>query len=155
MPSATEIDFTLNGRATSVEVPVSMTALTMLRDILDLTGAKLACGEGECGACTVIVDGMSVNSCIMFAADCDGRDITTIEGLRGDDRLDPVQQAFIELGSVQCGYCTPGMIMQARAILDRHADPDEETIRRGLEGNICRCTGYSKIIEAVQAAAKG
>ncbi len=155
MPSATEIDFTLNGRATHVEVLVSMTALTMLRDVLDLTGAKLACGEGECGACTVIVDGMSVNSCIMFAADCDGRDITTIEGLRGDDRLDPVQQAFIELGSVQCGFCTPGMIMQARAILDRHADPDEETIRRGLEGNICRCTGYSKIIEAVQAAAKG
>ena len=155
MPSATEIDFTLNGHATSVEVPVSMTALTMLRDVLDLTGAKLACGEGECGACTVIVEGMSVNSCIMFAADCDGRDITTIEGLRGDDRLDPVQQAFIELGWVQCGFCTPGMIMQARAILDRHANPDEETIRRGLEGNICRCTGYSKIIEAVQAAAKG
>ena len=155
MPSATEITFTLNGRATSVEVPVSMSALTMLRDILDLTGAKLACGEGECGACTVIVDGLSVNSCIMFAADCDGREITTIEGLRGDDRLDPVQQAFIELGSVQCGFCTPGMIMQARSILDRHANPDEETIRRGLEGNICRCTGYSKIIEAVQAAAKG
>ncbi len=155
MPSTTEIELTLNGRATRVTVPLSMSALAMLRETQDLTGAKLACGEGECGACTIIVDGMSVNSCIMFAADCDGRDITTIEGLQGDDGLDPVQQAFVELGSVQCGFCTPGMIMQARTILDRHADPDEATIRRGLEGNICRCTGYSKIIEAVQAAAKG
>ncbi len=155
MQSTTEIEFTLNGRATRVSVPVSMTALAMLRDTLDLTGAKLACGEGECGACTIIVDRLSVNSCIMFAADCDGREITTIEGLQSDAGLDPVQQAFVELGSVQCGYCTPGMIMQARYILDRHANPDEETIRRGLEGNICRCTGYSKIIEAVQAAAKG
>ncbi len=155
MPSTTEIEFTLNGRATRVSVAVSMTALTMLRETLDLTGAKLACGEGECGACTIIVDGMSVNSCIMFAADCDGREITTIEGLQGEDGLDPVQQAFVELGSVQCGFCTPGMIMQARNILDRHANPDAETIRRGLEGNVCRCTGYSKIIEAVQAAAKG
>jgi carbon-monoxide dehydrogenase small subunit len=126
-----------------------------LRETLDLTGAKLACGEGECGACTVIVDGMSVNSCIMFAVDCDGREVTTIEGLQDDDGLDPVQRAFVELGSVQCGFCTPGMIMQAKNILDRHPDPDEETIRRGLEGNVCRCTGYSKIIEAVQAAAKG
>ncbi len=155
MPSTTEIEFTLNGRATRVSVAVSMSALTMLRETLDLTGAKLACGEGECGGCTIIVDGMSVNSCIMFAADCDGREITTIEGLRDDDGLDPVQQAFVELGSVQCGFCTPGMIMQARSILDRHANPDAETIRRGLEGNVCRCTGYSKIIEAVQAAAKG
>ncbi len=155
MPSTLEIAFTLNGRPARVSVAVSMSALAMLRETLDLTGAKLACGEGECGACTVIVDGMSVNSCIMFAADCDGRDITTIEGLQGDSGLDPVQRAFIELGSVQCGFCTPGMIMQARSILDRHANPDEETIRRGLEGNICRCTGYSKIIEAVQAAAKG
>jgi carbon-monoxide dehydrogenase small subunit len=155
MPSTTEIEFTLNGRATRVSVPVSSSALTMLRETLDLTGAKLACGEGECGACTIIVDGMSVNSCIMFAADCDGREITTIEGLQGDAGLDPVQQAFVDLGSVQCGFCTPGMIMQAKHILDRHPNPDAETIRRGLEGNICRCTGYSKIIEAVQAAARG
>jgi len=155
MPSTTEIEFTLNGRAVRVSVPVSMSALTMLRETLDLTGAKLSCGEGECGACTVIVDRLSVNSCIMFAADCDGREITTIEGLRDDSGLDPVQRAFVDLGSVQCGFCTPGMIMQAKHILDRHPDPDAETIRRGLEGNICRCTGYSKIIEAVQAAAKG
>ncbi len=155
MPSVTEIEFTLNGRAARVSVAVSMTALTMLREALDLTGAKLACGEGECGACTIIVDRLSVNSCIMFAADCDGREITTIEGLQGDDGLDPVQQAFVDLGSVQCGFCTPGMIMQARNILDRHPNPDAETIRRGLEGNICRCTGYSKIIEAVQAASRG
>jgi carbon-monoxide dehydrogenase small subunit len=155
MPSTTEIEFSLNGRPTRVSVPPSTSVLTMLRETLDLTGAKLACGEGECGACTVIVDGMSVNSCIMFAVDCDGREVITIEGLQDDDGLDPVQQAFVELGSVQCGFCTPGMIMQAKNILDRHPDPDEETIRRGLEGNVCRCTGYSKIIEAVQAAAKG
>ena len=155
MPSTTEIEFTLNGRPTRVSVSPSTSVLTMLRETLDLTGAKLACGEGECGACTVIVDGMSVNSCIMFAVDCDGREVTTIEGLQDDDGLDPVQRAFVELGSVQCGFCTPGMIMQAKNILDRHPDPDEETIRRGLEGNVGRCTGYSKIIEAVQAAAKG
>jgi len=155
MPSTTEIELTLNGRAARVTVPLSMSALAMLRETQDLTGAKLSCGEGECGACTVIVDRLSVNSCIMFAADCDGREITTIEGLRDDSGLDPVQRAFVDLGSVQCGYCTPGMIMQAKHILDRHPDPDAETIRRGLEGNICRCTGYSKIIEAVQAAAKG
>lgn len=154
MPSATEIEFTLNGRTTRVEVPVSMSALAMLRGVLDLTGAKLACGEGECGACTIVVDGRSVNSCIMFAVDCHGREVTTIEGLQGDDGLDPVQRAFVELGSVQCGFCTPGMIMQAKNILDRHPDPDEATIRRGLEGNVCRCTGYAKIIEAVKAAAK-
>ena len=154
MPSNTEIEFTLNGRPTQVSVSVSSSALTMLRETFDLTGAKLACGEGECGACTIIVDGMSVNSCIMFAADCDGREITTIEGLQDDRGLDPVQQAFAELGSVQCGFCTPGMIMQARNFLDRNSNPDTEAIRRGLEGNICRCTGYSKIIEAVQSAAR-
>jgi carbon-monoxide dehydrogenase small subunit len=155
MPSTTDIEFTLNGRTTRVTVSVSSSALTMLRETLDLKGAKLACGEGECGACTIIVDGMSVNSCIMFAADCDGRNVTTIEGLQTDAGLDPVQKAFVELGSIQCGFCTPGMIMQARNILDRHPNPDEETIRRGLEGNVCRCTGYSKIIEAVQTAARG
>ena len=155
MPSTTEIEFTLNGRATQVSVSVSSSALTMLRETFDLTGAKLACGEGECGACTVIVDRMSVNSCIMFAADCDGREITTIEGLQDDAGLDRVQQAFVDLGSVQCGFCTPGMIMQARSILDRNPNPDAKIIRRGLEGNICRCTGYSKIIEAVQSAARG
>ena len=154
MQSTTEIEFTLNGRATQVSVPVSSSTLTMLRDALDLTGTKLACGEGECGACTIIVDGMSVNSCIMFAADCNGREITTLEGLQDDLGLDPVQQAFADLGSVQCGFCTPGMIMQARNILDRNRNPDTEAIRRGLEGNICRCTGYSKIIEAIQSAAR-
>ena len=154
MPSNTEIEFTLNGRPTQVSVSVSSSALTMLRETFDLTGTKLACGEGECGACTIIVDEMSVNSCIMFAADCDGREITTIEGLQDDRGLDPVQQAFAELGSVQCGFCTPGMIMQARSILDRNPNPNTEAIRRGLEGNICRCTGYAKIIEAVQSAAR-
>ena len=154
MPSNTEIEFTLNGRPTQVSVSVSSSALTMLRETFDLTGTKLACGEGECGACTIIVDGMSVNSCIMFAADCDGREITTIEGLQDDLGLDPVQRAFADLGSVQCGFCTPGMIMQARNFLDRNPNPNTEAIRRGLEGNICRCTGYSKIIEAVQSAGR-
>ena len=154
MPSNTEIEFILNGRPTQVSVSVSSSALTMLRETFDLTGTKLACGEGECGACTIIVDGMSVNSCIMFAADCDGREITTIEGLQSDLGLDPVQQAFADLGSVQCGFCTPGMIMQARNFLDRNPNPNTEAIRRGLEGNICRCTGYTKIIEAVQSAAR-
>ena len=155
MPSNTEIAFTLNGRATEVSVSVSSSALTMLRETFDLTGTKLACGEGECGACTIIVDGLSVNSCIMFAADCDGREITTIEGLQDDLGLDPVQQAFADLGSVQCGFCTPGMIMTAWQILENNPSPSDDEIRHGLEGNFCRCTGYDNIVRAVQHAAKG
>ena len=155
MPPTAEIEFTLNGRPARAAVPIDMSALNMLREIFDLTGAKLACGEGECGACTIIVDGLSANACLLFAVDCDGREVATVEGLRTDDGMDPVQQAFVDVGAVQCGYCTPGMIMQAKHILARHPDPDEDTIRRGLEGNLCRCTGYSKIIEAVRAAARG
>ncbi len=154
MSLTTEINFTLNGRPARVVVPVEMNALTMLRDVLDLTGAKLACGEGECGACTIIVDGDSVNSCLMFAVDCDGRDLATIEGLQTADGLDPIQRAFVDQGAIQCGFCMPGMMMQTKYLLSRDPNPSEETIRRGLEGNICRCTGYQKVIDAVNAVAR-
>ena len=144
-----EIEFTLNDRATRVTVPPDMSVLTMLREKLDLTGAKLACGEGECGACTVLVDDDTVNSCLMFAVDCDGRNIRTIEGLRQGEELDPMQQAFVKHGAVQCGYCMPGMIMQAKYLVQKNPGIGREEIKRNLEGNICRCTGYSKVIDAV------
>ncbi len=143
------IDFTLNGRDTKVTVPPDMSALTMLREKLDLMGAKLACGEGECGACTILVDDVTVNSCLMFAVDCNGRKIETIEGLRDGDKLDPVQRAFVEHGAIQCGYCMPGMIMQAKYLLRKYPGASRDEIERNLEGNICRCTGYSKVIDAI------
>ena len=154
MSSELKISFTLNGAARTLVVAPSASVLTVLRDDFDLTAAKLACGEGECGACTIIVDGASVCSCILYAADLDGRVVETVEGLDADEALDPVQAAFIEIGAVQCGYCTPGMVMQIKHLLAENPDPDEDAIRRGLEGNICRCTGYSKIIDAVKAAAQ-
>ena len=154
MPLQVDITFTLNGRATRVAVPIGASALTVLREHLDLAGAKLACGEGECGACTVIVDGQSLNSCLMPAVDLEGRDVLTVEGLWTADGVDPVQDAFIEHGAVQCGFCTPGMIMQIRYLLDRNPKMSEDEIRRGLEGNVCRCTGYKKIIDAVIAAGR-
>ena len=153
MSSELEISFILNGQARSLIVAPSAVALSVLRDDFDLTAAKKACGEGECGACTIIVDGASVCSCILYAADLDGRNVQTVEGLDAGDTLDPVQAAFIEPGAVQCGYCTPGMVMQIKHLLAENPDPDEAAIRRGLEGNICRCTGYSKIIDAVKSAA--
>ena len=128
--------------------------LTLLREHLGLRGSKNACEQGECGSCSVYLDGELVCSCLVAAGQANGAQIVTIEGLGDDGSLDPVQQAFADLGSVQCGFCTPGMIMQARNILDRNRNPDTEAIRRGLEGNICRCTGYSKIIEAIQSAAR-
>ncbi len=149
------IEFTLNGRATSVTVPPEMSVLTMLREKLDLTGAKLACGEGECGACTVLVDGVTVNSCLMFAVDCDGRQIRTIEGMRQGEQLDPMQRAFVEHGAIQCGYCMPGMIMQAKYLVRKNPGISRDEIKRNLEGNICRCTGYSKIIDAIADVAAG
>ena len=143
------IKFTLNGRLTRVTVPPEMSLLTMLREKLDLTGAKLACGEGECGACTVLVDDDTVNACLMFAVDCDGRQIQTIEGLRKGEELDPMQQAFVNHGAIQCGYCMPGMIMQAKYLVQKNPGVSREEIKRNLEGNICRCTGYTKVIDAV------
>jgi carbon-monoxide dehydrogenase small subunit len=144
-----EITFDLNGRQTALAVPADMSALTMLRERLDLAGTKYACGEGECGACTIIVDGTSVNACLFYAVQCDGRTVSTIEGLRGEDGLDPMQQAFVDRGAIQCGYCMPGMIMQARYLADTHDKLSLEDLRRGLEGNVCRCTGYTKVFEAV------
>jgi aerobic carbon-monoxide dehydrogenase small subunit len=154
MSLAVEIEFRLNGVVRSAIVPVGMSALVMLRDVLGLTGTKYGCGEGECGACTVLVDGASINSCLMFAVDCDGREVTTIEGLAGDARAERLQRAFTAHGAVQCGFCTPGMVIQATRILAQHPHPDRATIQRGLEGNLCRCTGYKKIIDAVEAAAE-
>jgi len=150
-----EITFTLNGRSTQLTVPPAMTTLTMLREKLDLTGSKLACGEGECGACTIRVDDHTINSCLMFAVDCDGRDLQTIEGLRSGDNLDRVQQAFVDHGAIQCGYCMPGMIMQAKQVIDDNPQLDRDAIARGLEGNVCRCSGYTKIVDAVAAAMLG
>jgi carbon-monoxide dehydrogenase small subunit len=154
MSSPIDIEFTLNGRATRASVAPEMSALTMLREVLDLTGTKYACGEGECGACTVLVDGESIDACLLFAADCAGRDIVTIEGLESDAGLDPVQRAFVELGAIQCGFCMPGMIVQAKYLLSRGSRLNEDEIRRGLEGNVCRCTGYAKVIDAIVAAAE-
>lgn len=149
-----EIKFNLNGRAVQVSVPPTMTTLTMLREKLDMTGAKLACGEGECGACTIKIDNRTINSCLMFAVDCDGRDIQTIEGLGSVKGLEIMQQAFVDHGAIQCGYCMPGMIMQARYVVDQNADGHRLTrddIARGLEGNVCRCSGYTKVVDAVAA----
>jgi carbon-monoxide dehydrogenase small subunit len=153
MSLETEIRFKLNGREVCLKVPVAMKTLAMLRDPLGLTGTKYACGEGECGACTIQVDGQTVNSCLMYAVDCDGRELVTIEGLRTPAGLHPLQQAFVDHGAVQCGYCTPGMIMQAKALLEENGNPTREELQRGLEGNLCRCTGYTKILDAVQAVA--
>lgn len=149
------IEFNLNGRSTSVSVPADMSALTMLREKLDLTGAKLACGEGECGACTILVDDLTVNACLMFAVDCDGRKVETIEGLRDGEELDPMQRAFVEHGAIQCGYCMPGMIMQAKYLVRKNPGISRAEIKRNLEGNICRCTGYRKVVDAVADVAAG
>ncbi len=154
MSAKVDITFTVNGAVKQVTVPAHMSALDMLRDQLDLKGAKEACGEGECGACTIIVDDASVCSCLMYAADCDGRSIETIEGVQTEDGLAPIQQAMVDQGAVQCGYCTPGMVMQAKHLLAKNPNPTEGDIQRGLEGNVCRCTGYRKIFDAVAEVAQ-
>ncbi len=146
------ISFELNGRPVDATVPVTMSTLTLLRDVLKHTGTKYGCGEGECGACTILADGRSVNACLMFAVDCDGRRLTTIEGIQTDGRLHAVQEAFVRYGAVQCGFCSPGMIMRSVELLNRHPEADGDAIRRSLEGNLCRCTGYTKVLEAVAAA---
>ena len=144
-----EIEFTLNGVKRRATVRVDMSALDMLREVIGLTGTKYGCGEGECGACTILADGLSLNSCLMFAVDCHGRDVVTIEGLAADAKADALRAAFVEHGAVQCGYCTPGMVVQASHLLATHPDADAETIKRGIEGNLCRCTGYTKIVDAI------
>lgn len=144
----------VNDDSISLEVEACWTLLQMIRDELGLTGTKEGCGEGDCGACTVLVDGRAVNSCLMLAIDVDGKAITTIEGLSRGDELHPLQKAFVEKGAVQCGFCTPGMILTAKALLDLNPLPTEEEIRFAIAGNLCRCTGYAKIVEAIQVAAE-
>jgi len=145
------VDFTLNGHACHAEVPAHFTALDLLRDGLALSGAKDGCGEGVCGACTVLLDGEPIRGCLVLAARLAGRSLVTIEGLEGE-ALDPIQEAFARLGAVQCGFCTPGMILSARALLASNPAPSAEEVREALAGNLCRCTGYAKIVEAVLAA---
>ncbi len=152
MPLLHEIGFVLNGSPIRLSVPVTMTVLEMLRGPLSLTGTKYGCGEGECGACTVLVDGLSLNACILLAVECDGREITSIEGLAADPAAAGLRRAFVEAGAVQCGFCTPGMVVQGKYLLDTRTGTDRAAIARGLEGNLCRCTGYRKVIDAVERA---
>lgn len=148
--------FTLNGETVNVEVDTRWTLLYLLREVLELTGTKEGCGYGECGACTVIIDGQSVNSCLYPVMEAEGKTITTIEGLASKDgKLHPLQTAFINEGAVQCGFCTPGMIMSAKALLDANDKPTEEEIKDTIAGNLCRCTGYVKIIDAIKSVAGG
>ncbi|MBN1859633.1 (2Fe-2S)-binding protein [Candidatus Bipolaricaulota bacterium] len=148
-----KIQFCLNGETVACDTDGSVRLLDLLREDLHLTGTKEGCGEGECGACTVLLDGKAVNSCLIPAPSVDGKDVVTVEGLSRDGGLHPVQRAFMETGAVQCGFCTPGFIVATVALLNENSDPNDEEIRAGLEGNLCRCTGYAKIIEAVRKAA--
>ncbi len=149
------ISFTLNGEPVKVEVEPHLTLLQLLRDKLEMTGTKEGCGMGECGACTVLLDGKTVNSCIFPASEMEGRKVTTIEGLTDvQGNLHPIQKAFIEWGAVQCGFCTPGMVLSAKALLDENPKPTEEEIRHGIAGNLCRCTGYLQIIQAIKAVSE-
>jgi carbon-monoxide dehydrogenase small subunit len=163
------LEFELNGKQTRVEAEPTLRTLDLLRDVLGLTGTKEGCGRGECGACTILLDGKPVNSCLLYAAKLQGRRVTTIEGLAAVDSavdgasgrgaegnppaLHPLQEAFLSEGAVQCGFCTPGMILSAKSLLDQNPDPDVREIEEALSGNLCRCTGYGKIVKAVQKAA--
>ncbi len=147
------IEFTLNGRATSVDAPAHRLLLDLLRDEIGVTGTKEGCGTGDCGACTVYLNGKPVNSCLVLTGELAGADIVTIEGLKEGNAYHPIQAAFIEDGGAQCGYCTPGMLMMAKSFLEENPNPTDDEIRFALSGNLCRCTGYVKIVEAVQDAA--
>jgi len=149
-----QLEFVLNGRPLRLESPPDRRVVDLLRGDLGLTGTKEACGAGECGACTIVVDGTTRLACLMLAAQLQGRRVLTIEGLAAEGRLQPLQESFVEHGAVQCGFCTPGMVLAARDLLQRNPRPDREEIRRGLSGNLCRCTGYQKIVDAVAAAAR-
>lgn len=149
----TKIQFTLNGKAVGRDVPTHRLLLDLLRDEIGMTGTKEGCGTGDCGACTVFLNGKPVNSCLVLSAELEGADIVTIEGLKIGAELHPIQKTFLQDGGAQCGYCTPGMLMMSKALLDENPNPTEEDIRFALSGNLCRCTGYAKIVEAVQDAA--
>jgi carbon-monoxide dehydrogenase small subunit len=147
-----ELHITVNGDEYHLFVDVRRTLLDVIREDIGLTGTKNGCGAGECGACTVLLDGEPVNSCLVLAHEADGQEVVTIEGLAQGGVLHPIQKAFVEQGAIQCGFCTPGMVMSAKALLDRKPNPSREDILHGLKGNLCRCTGYVKIIDAVEAA---
>lgn len=147
-----EVHFIINGKPVQASIDPNISLLTFIRDHMGLKGTKEGCGAGDCGACTVLVDCDAVNSCIMLAVEADGKEILTVEGLAANGELDPLQQAFIDEGAVQCGFCTPGMLMSTKAILDKNPNPTVNEIKRGLSGNICRCTGYLRIVKAVQRA---
>jgi aerobic-type carbon monoxide dehydrogenase small subunit (CoxS/CutS family) len=150
---ATMTELHVNGSSRRAEIDSEQSLLSVLRDVLDLTGCKYGCGEGQCGACTVLVDGKAVRSCITAAEECTGKQITTIEGLERDGKLHPLQQAFLDAGAMQCGYCTCGMIMSGVALLERNQDPSPADIVQGMNGNICRCGTYVRIVQAVRHAA--
>jgi len=154
-PTQRSIALTVNGRLLTADVPAHHTLLEVLRDHLQLTGTKECCAEGECGACTVLLDGRAVNSCLVLAVEVEGQQIRTIEGLDRDGRLAALQDAFLEHGAVQCGFCIPGMLMAATSLLATNPTPSAAEIQEGLAGNLCRCAGYSRIIAAVSAAARG
>ena len=149
-----QVKIEINGETHQFTVKPSATLLDIIREDLGLTGAKEGCGEGECGACTVLMDGLAVNACLILAVEADGKQITTIEGLANGSELHPIQQAFVDIGGMQCGFCTPGMILSTKALLDKNQNPTDDEIKKGLEGNFCRCTGYTKIIESVRVAAQ-
>jgi len=148
------ISFILNGEEIEMDAPAGRRVVDLLREDLNLTGTKEGCGEGECGACTILVDGESRLSCLMLAPQLEGRRITTVEGLASGEKLHPVQEAFVEFGAVQCGFCTPGMVLAGVDLLQRNPNPSRAEIREGISGNLCRCTGYQKIVDAVEAAAR-
>ncbi|MGD2036367.1 MAG: (2Fe-2S)-binding protein [Desulfobacterales bacterium] len=149
-----KICLTINGEKKKLDIPAGMTALEAIRDRLGLKGTKEGCGIGECGACTIIVDGRAVNACLMFAAQLDGRQILTVEGLAQNGDLDPIQEAFAQRHAVQCGFCTPGLLMSTRALLSEQSNPDRSEIVKAISGNLCRCTGYRSIVAAIEEAAR-
>lgn len=150
----TDCKLTINGKDYVVNVEEKWTLLYVLREVLGLTGTKEGCGTSDCGACKVLIDGKAMNSCSLLAVRMEGKNITTIEGLGSSDKPHPIQEAYVEAGAVQCGFCTPGMIISTKALLDENSDPSEEEIREGLSKNLCRCTGYVKIVDAVKLAAE-
>ncbi len=154
MNDALHVQIKVNGGTVALDVPLTETLLTSLRDRLQLTGAKRGCNQGVCGACTVMIDGVPVRACLSLTANCEGQSVLTIEGAGTDRAIAALQQAFIEEGALQCGFCTPGQLIAARALLEQNTDPTVEDVRQGMSGNLCRCTGYRKIIDAVRKAAQ-
>lgn len=155
MSELIDLNFIVNGEKKHISIDPSMTLLEMLRHTLKLTGTKEGCGKGECGTCTVLMNGKAVNACLVLGSQLEGTEILTVEGVSNGRELHSLQKSFIEEGAVQCGFCIPGMIISAKALLDENPNPTEEEIRRGISGNLCRCTGYTKIVSAIQKASEG